>query len=116
MGPKPYQKLPFYLKIFDVATIPFKINNITLSTSPIKMFEYFAGGKPVVTTPMPECMKYSPPVLIGETKEDYLKKLKQALKLKDKPSYIKQITELARQHTWQKRAEQIIKQLEKSLS
>ncbi len=46
LGPRDYHSLPGYLRLFDVATIPFKINDITKATSPLKLYEYFAGGKP----------------------------------------------------------------------
>jgi polysaccharide pyruvyl transferase WcaK-like protein/glycosyltransferase involved in cell wall biosynthesis len=58
LGVRPYEALPLYLRRFDVATIPFAIDDITRSTSPLKLFEYFAGGKPVVTTPLPECAAF----------------------------------------------------------
>ena len=46
LGPRDYVTLPGYLSLFDVATIPFRINAITQATSPLKLYEYFAGGKP----------------------------------------------------------------------
>ncbi|MCL4763258.1 MAG: glycosyltransferase, partial [Burkholderiales bacterium] len=58
LGPRHYAALPGYLHRFDVATIPFAINDITLATSPLKLYEYVAAGKPVVSTPMPECMAF----------------------------------------------------------
>jgi glycosyltransferase involved in cell wall biosynthesis len=59
IGARDYDRLPRYLHRFDVAMIPFVINNITLATSPLKLYEYFAGGKPVITTAMPECQAFS---------------------------------------------------------
>ena len=56
--PQPYTELPSFLKAFDIATIPFIINEITLSTSPVKLFEYMAAGKPILASKMPECLKY----------------------------------------------------------
>jgi glycosyltransferase involved in cell wall biosynthesis len=65
LGPKTYKELPRYLKYFDVATIPFQLNEVTHSTSPLKLFEYMSAGKPVVTTAMHECEKY--PVVLSDT-------------------------------------------------
>jgi hypothetical protein len=59
LGPRPYATLPGYLRLFDVATIPFRLNRITRATSPLKLYEYFAAGKPVVTTALPECAAFS---------------------------------------------------------
>ena len=55
---QPYQDLPRWLQSFDVAMIPFVVNEITESTSPLKLFEYFAGGKPVVCSEMPEVVAF----------------------------------------------------------
>src|SRR5262249_12126399 len=55
IGPRPYQELPAYLRLFDIALIPFQVNDITQATSPLKLYEYLAAGKPVLSTPMPEC-------------------------------------------------------------
>ena len=55
---QPYQDLPRWLQSFDIAMIPFVINEITESTSPLKLFEYFAGGKPVVCSEMPEVVAF----------------------------------------------------------
>ena len=54
LGVVDYQSLPSEIQ-FSVAILPFKINEITLSTSPIKIYEYLASGFPVVSTPIPEC-------------------------------------------------------------
>ena len=56
---QPYRDLPRWLQSFDVAMIPFVVNDVTISTSPLKLFEYFAGGKPVVCSLMPEVTAFS---------------------------------------------------------
>lgn len=50
LGAKDYFILPNYAKNFSVCTIPFLINSITNATSPVKLFEYMALEKPIVTT------------------------------------------------------------------
>nr|MDE0499971.1 polysaccharide pyruvyl transferase family protein [bacterium] len=55
---QPYGDLPRWLQSFDVAMIPFVVDDITRSTSPLKLFEYFAGGKPVVCSEMPEVVAF----------------------------------------------------------
>lgn len=52
VGPKPYNEVPAYIDLFDVALIPFVRSNISDSTDPIKLYEYFALGKPIVATRM----------------------------------------------------------------
>jgi glycosyltransferase involved in cell wall biosynthesis len=112
LGPRKYEDLPCYLQFFDVAIIPFKINKITESTSPVKLFEYMAGGKPIVTTAMHECKKYKS-VLIAESKEDFIKKIEQAIKLKNSKEYIRLLEKEASENTWDARVKEILKSIKK---
>jgi glycosyltransferase involved in cell wall biosynthesis len=52
LGPKPYAELPSYLAGWDVALMPFALNESTRFISPTKTLEYLAGGRPVVSTPI----------------------------------------------------------------
>ncbi|MBX3728013.1 MAG: glycosyltransferase [Candidatus Sumerlaeia bacterium] len=54
LGPKAYDLLPDYLRGFDVALIPWKVNELTRFMSPTKTPEYLAAGRPVVSTPIPD--------------------------------------------------------------
>jgi glycosyltransferase involved in cell wall biosynthesis len=107
LGVKPYPQIPDYLHYFDVGTIPFLVNNITHAVSPLKLFEYMAGGKPVVITPMEESMRF-PGVLSAATVEEFSDKLDQALLLSQDTQYLNRIDQVARQNTWNARARQIL--------
>jgi UDP-galactopyranose mutase len=54
LGQKNYAELPRYLHGWDVALLPFALNDATRFISPTKTLEYLAGGKPVVSTPVPD--------------------------------------------------------------
>ena len=54
LGEKDYSDLPRYLSGWDVCLIPFKLEPITQAVNPVKLFEYFAAGKPVISTRLPE--------------------------------------------------------------
>jgi glycosyltransferase involved in cell wall biosynthesis len=54
LGLKSYLELPAYLAGWDVAMLPFAVNDATRYSSPTKIPEYLAGGKPVITTPIPD--------------------------------------------------------------
>ena len=87
------------------------INEITESTSPIKLFEYMAMGKPVVTTPMRECFKYSV-VRIGRTTEEYVLCLDEAVKETKDPECAKRMMKIADENSWLIKAQEITKLLE----
>ena len=104
-----YQKLPYLAQFFTVATVPFLLNDITESTSPIKLFEYMAMGKPVVTTDMPECRKY-PQVRIGRSKEEFVSLLDQEIERATGPegaAYAARMVEVAEENSWLGKAEEI---------
>ncbi|MEI0737573.1 glycosyltransferase [Paenibacillus sp. JTLBN-2024] len=54
LGEKRYHELPMHLHRFDAAIIPFLQNELTKATNPVKLYEYLAAGKPVVSTALPE--------------------------------------------------------------
>ncbi len=111
-GPRHYSILAKYLKCFDVATIPFKLNAITHATSPLKLFEYMAGGKTIVTTPMRESMRYEN-VLVGGDPNSFSRKLDEALSLRSDPEHMKLTDRLAKENTWDARAEQLLSALQR---
>jgi glycosyltransferase involved in cell wall biosynthesis len=112
LGPKKYKELKYYLRYFDVATIPFKAGTLADSVSPVKLFEYMAGGKPIVTTDMRECAKYKS-VLISKSPEGFIGNIKKALSLRDNEEYIKTLKEEATLNTWNSRVNKIIKLIER---
>jgi asparagine synthase (glutamine-hydrolysing) len=54
LGRRPYADLPRYARAFDVALMPFRVNELTLAANPLKVREYLAAGLPVVSTAIPE--------------------------------------------------------------
>ena len=109
LGTINYKVLPQHGCWFDVATIPFKINSITESTSPIKLFEYMSMGLPVVTTALPECRKYAP-VLVAENDEEYISAIDEALEKRGDAEYLALLRREAEANSWESKAE-VIKQM-----
>ncbi|WP_294013694.1 glycosyltransferase [Sphingomonas sp.] len=58
LGNKTYAQLPAYLAGWDVALMPFAMNESTQFISPTKTPEYLAGGKPVVSTPVKDVVRH----------------------------------------------------------
>lgn len=111
LGVKPYLELPQYLYYFDVAIIPFKLNDITHATSPLKLFEYLAACKPTVITPMQESMQY-PSLFIANGFEEFSRRIDQALALKQDPAHRALMQQVAEENTWEARANQILQALD----
>ena len=58
LGSKRYAELPAYLSGWDVALMPFAMNESTAFISPTKTPEYLAGGRPVVSTPVRDVVRH----------------------------------------------------------
>lgn len=115
LGPKSYDTLPNYAAKFDVCTIPFLINNITQATSPLKLFEYMALEKPIVTTAMTECKKYKS-VMIADNAKEFIDLVDKAINLKNADkhsSYFELLHQEALENTWEAKAKLIIDLLKK---
>lgn len=107
LGSRSYEVLPQYAKEMNVLTIPFVLNTITESTSPLKLFEYMALGKPIVTSAMRECRKYES-VLIYQDKSDFVKQVDRAVSLQEDAAYLELLQKEALENTWEKKAKAII--------
>jgi glycosyltransferase involved in cell wall biosynthesis len=79
LGQKTYDELPNYAKAFDVAILPFVINDLTLAANPLKLREYLAAGLPVVSSAIPEAEKLSKVLRIGRNRSDFLNQIQSIL-------------------------------------
>jgi UDP-galactopyranose mutase len=88
LGGKTYEQLPAYLSGWDVALMPFAMNESTQFISPTKTPEYLAGGKPVVSTPIRDVVRHYGAlegVKIAATAEEFVSACEEALELSRNP-------------------------------
>jgi len=76
------------IKIWDLAIIPFKINKITNAVYPIKLFEYWMCGKPVMTTKTTELSQFQKEIIFYNNKKDLIDAVK---KLKNNKNFLNKI-------------------------
>ncbi len=80
VGKQPYEALPAYLKTFDVALLPFALNEATLHISPTKTLEYLAAQKPVVSTPIADVVSlYGSAVTVAQDHAGFIRGVEAAL-------------------------------------
>lgn len=93
LGGKTYDELPGYLAGWNVALMPFALNESTRFISPTKTPEYLAGGCPVVSTPVADVIRgygESGVVLIADTAEAFVAACEKALELAaDREAFLK---------------------------
>ena len=88
LGSKTYEQLPAYLSGWDVALMPFAMNESTEFISPTKTPEYLAGGKPVVSTPIRDVVRHYGQlegVQIASTGDEFVAACEKALDLSRNP-------------------------------
>ncbi|MEA3048717.1 MAG: UDP-galactopyranose mutase [Sphingomonadales bacterium] len=84
VGGKSYEELPLYLGGWDVALMPFAINDSTKFISPTKTPEYLAGGRPVVSTPITDVIRHYgdlEAVFIADGADAFIRACEEALAL-----------------------------------
>jgi glycosyltransferase involved in cell wall biosynthesis len=80
LGQKTYEQIPHYGKCFDVAIIPWRKSRWTQAANPIKLKEYLALGKPLVSTPaFTELQAYRDFVYEASTPEEFVRCIEKAL-------------------------------------
>lgn len=110
LGHVNYAELPDHARWFNVSMIPFMVNEITLSTSPIKLFEYMALGHPIVTTALPECERYES-VLVGRNDSEFVQKIDEAIKLEYEGDYLRLLRKDALRNTWGRKARDMLRMI-----
>ncbi len=105
--PVKYQDLPAYAHTFDISMIPFRNYSVTQATSPIKLFEYMAICKPIVSTDLAECKKYKS-ILIAHSYEEFAEQIDYGLKLENDDTYFDIMKKEAKENSWDKRAERFL--------
>ncbi len=106
LGRKDYQLLPGYCKGFDVAILPFVVNNLTMAANPLKLREYLAAGLPVVATAIPEVERLDGLLSIGRSYEQFLEKIQALIaegKVRPQPS----ISETMECESWDRKIEEM---------
>ncbi|HET9051893.1 MAG TPA: glycosyltransferase, partial [Candidatus Dormibacteraeota bacterium] len=79
LGFRPYADIPRYGSGFDVALMPWVMNEWIAHCNPIKLKEYLAMGLPVVSTDYPEARPYEPLVQVARDRDEFVLMVERAL-------------------------------------
>lgn len=110
LGSKSYQELPHYLASWDVALLPFALNESTRFISPTKTPEYLAAGKPVVSTSIRDVVRpYGQEGLvhIADRIEDFIEKVELAMQ-QGQPEHVDAfLAQMSWDQTWASMMQQV---------
>lgn len=104
LGLQPYADMPLYLFNFDACIIPFKLNKITHAVDPVKFYEFLAGGKAIVSTPLEELQPFGDYVSFAETADGFKRALADHLAT-DTLEHAEARKAFAAQNDWSRRFE-----------
>ncbi len=106
---KEHEELPAYIDHFDVCMIPFVVNELTHHVNPVKLYEYFARGKPVVVTNTRELKRFCHLCSLSYDQEHFLKNIEAALQEKghERTRKIQARIEIAQANKWDHRIKTI---------
>lgn len=107
IGKVNYTELVHYANKVDLLTIPFLVNDITESTSPVKLFEYMALQIPILTTNLRECLKYKS-VNVAKSSEEYIEMIDKCITLSNNEEYKALELREANENSWNNKASQIL--------
>ncbi len=107
---RPFEQIPHYGKCFDVCIMPWNRNEWIAACNPIKLKEYLALGKPVVSTPFPELARYDGLIRTATDAPSFAAAIRAAL-AEIRPDHVEQARAAVAGHSWQAKASQIISAL-----
>ena len=114
LGPKSYNELPAFIQHADALLIPFLKNELTHHIYPLKLNEYLATGKPIVSTNFTDLSEFDGLITISDDFKSGSEAVKKSLELDSKQLKSKRIR-VASRNTWMNRMmdwESIIRGLE----
>jgi glycosyltransferase involved in cell wall biosynthesis len=106
LGRVPYEKIPLLCASLDVCMLQWKMDEWIKSCNPLKMFEYMASGRPVVSVPIVEAMQYADVISISQDKEEFCRAIRWELE-NDTAERRQRRIEIARRHCWDGKAEEM---------
>jgi GT2 family glycosyltransferase len=109
-GIRPNREIPALLAAADVAIIPFRVSEETARVSPVKLYEYFAAGRPVVSTPMPEVEVFAE-AAVAASPGEWALALPAALARSRDAAFTERVRAVARANDWSARARTILERL-----
>jgi len=116
LGRKPVHEVARYVHHFDVCVIPYTVNLRAQHASPLKLYEYAAASKPIVSTEFAAARAFKGHIEIAQDMDEFLCACERSLKVDSSAPEILENRRFAAQNTWTHRVEQISDILRSSFS
>jgi glycosyltransferase involved in cell wall biosynthesis len=114
-GVKPYSELPNWAKVIDVCILPFTQTSLMVQSSPLKLREYLAAGKPIVSVPLPEAKLLGKALLTAEDGPGFVRAIEEALDT-NTPELAALRQKAVETSTWDATVANVLEKLQEELS
>lgn len=117
LGGKRYEELPSYISGWDIALVPFAMNESTRFISPTKTPEYLAAGKPVISTPIRDVVRpygENNLVHIVNNAEEFIEAAEKELSKKRKSAWMKKVDDFLAFNSWDRTWGQMVRNIEQT--
>jgi glycosyltransferase involved in cell wall biosynthesis len=105
LGERPYAEIPGYLRGLDVCLMPYRRVPTATYMNPVKLREYLAAGKPIVSTPLPEVVQFGGLVEVAADGDEFVARIARCLA--EDPALPARRMASVRDHTWASRAAEL---------
>lgn len=112
---KPFESLPYFLNNFDACIIPYVKSDLTHAIYPLKLNEYLAAGKPVISTDFADLSEFKDLITITEGPHGFVNEITTVLTEGEDDLKIERRQEKARENSWTSRAETITEMMERRM-
>ncbi len=113
-GQRPYEDVPGYMAAGDVLIMPWNKSPWVHACNPVKLKEYLAVGRPIVSTDFHELASYTGLVRVATTPEAFAAEIRDALDTPDSPDAIAARRDRVRGATWTRRGLDLLDELRQS--
>lgn len=114
-GVKPYSELPKWAKAIDICILPFTRSSLMLQSSPLKLREYLASGKPTVSVPLPEVQQFGELVQTAVDGPEFVSAIEKSF-ASDTPELVAQRQRAVHGSTWDATVANVLGKLDEELS
>ncbi len=107
LGKKDYKEIPSFIFHCDFGIVPFQRNDLVDFISPIKIYEFLALGKPVISTSWKELREINMPIFLANDQAEFISLINN-LKQKRFIAIKEDLVSFARNNTWESRYDLIM--------
>lgn len=109
LGPKPHHMLSAYVQHWQVSLLPFCNTDQIKACNPLKLMEYLAVGKPIVSTDFPAVRQFDDLIYVAKSAQQFAKAIQASF---HEPSHVRESRQKSvAQESWANRASQVDKLL-----